>query len=70
MSKNTSVESEKHPYCRLSAWLEGLNNQRPLIETFTGPTKTPACRERIIKFIQDWEKSDRKPRLDHINRAY
>ena len=76
VSNNTSIESSRHPYCRLKAWTEGIAGNPPLAETFLKRDKRnlygdPSPAERITEMINgSWPKrGEWKTRPDNFRKV-
>lgn len=73
MSRNSSINGNRHPYLRLEAWDKGIKGQAPLAEPWLKRTRpalgkklSPA--EWITEWIQKERKADRHPEQEIINR--
>lgn len=75
MSKNSSINGNKHPYMRLEAWTHGIQGNPPLAETWLKRTtksigKDISPSEWMQSWIEEQERHDKSPRLDQIKRRF
>ena len=69
MSRNSSIESLKHPYQRAYAWTVGIGDTRPLIESFTDKValgKEISPRDKIMQSLQDMRETEWIKRPDNF----
>lgn len=75
MSKNSSINGNKHPYMRLEAWTHGIQGNPPLAETWLKRTTKSIGKDiSPAEWMQNWleEQSKREKKLpqDQVNRKY
>jgi hypothetical protein len=69
MSRNSSIESLKHAYQRDHAWINGIGDARPLIDSFTDRValgKDISPRQRIMNMLQNTDRMEWTKRPDNF----
>ena len=59
MSRNSSINGNKHPYQRKEAWTDGIKKDPPLLDNFKGKSK-----DKMIRLIEEWTK-----KIEYIKRS-